>query len=338
VPVLLILLARDMVFLLLWSTGQWKRIGAEGEPFVLVVATAMVFVFAPAILRHVLRTEPLPDGHLRRRLEEMCRRTRLRYQDILLWHTDLNMGNAAVMGILPRLRYILLSDLLLETMSDEQIEAVFAHEIGHVVHRHMAWYVVFVIVLMVAMAGPGSAIEERIRAADLPAWIRTHFDAVAEAGAVILFLFSFGYLSRRFERQADVYAARTIESILPLHDSRLDSTAVTSPLQTPVGIYGAAVFNSALRKVALVNNIPIGTRRRFTGNPAQRLRFLVDYVFTSANNWLHGSIAQRMRYLQKLAGNPLLTARFDRGMLLVNLVLLGALIISGLLFWSMRSV
>ena len=42
---------------------------------------------------------------------------------------------------LPHVRYILLSDLLLERMDDEQIEAVFAHEVGHVVHRHMAWYV-----------------------------------------------------------------------------------------------------------------------------------------------------------------------------------------------------
>ena len=72
----------------------------------------------------------------------------MRYRDILLWKTEYNMGNAAVMGFVPRLRYILMSDLLLETMTDEQIEAVFAHELGHVVHRHMSWYVVFMVVLV----------------------------------------------------------------------------------------------------------------------------------------------------------------------------------------------
>ena len=46
------------------------------------------------------------------------------------------------MGVLPWMRYVLLSDVLLERMSDE-IEAVFAHELGHVVHRHMTWYIIF---------------------------------------------------------------------------------------------------------------------------------------------------------------------------------------------------
>ena len=64
------------------------------------------------------------------------------------WFRDLgnNMGNAAVMGLFPQVRYILLSDLLLETMTDEQVEAVFAHEVGHIVHRHMAWYVVLIVI------------------------------------------------------------------------------------------------------------------------------------------------------------------------------------------------
>ena len=72
----------------------------------------------------------------------------MRYRDILVWRTHSNMGNAAVMGILPHMRYVLLSDLLLETMTDEQIEAVFAHEMGHVVHRHMAWFVLFFVTVM----------------------------------------------------------------------------------------------------------------------------------------------------------------------------------------------
>ena len=73
----------------------------------------------------------------------LCRRVGMRYRDILLWRTQNNMGNAAVMGLVPQVRYILLSDLLLETMTESQIEAVFAHELGHIVHRHMAWYIVF---------------------------------------------------------------------------------------------------------------------------------------------------------------------------------------------------
>src|SRR6201999_2949396 len=107
------------------------------------------------ILTRILKTESLPSSALRLRLEEMSRRHGLRYRDILLWHTQGSIGNAAVMGVLPRLRYVLMTDLLLETMPDEQIEAVFAHELGHIVYRHLIWYVIFIVTLVLAMSGPG---------------------------------------------------------------------------------------------------------------------------------------------------------------------------------------
>ncbi len=48
--------------------------------------------------------------------------------------------NAAILGWFPFARYFLMSDALLESISDRQIEAVFAHEVGHGVHRHVPWY------------------------------------------------------------------------------------------------------------------------------------------------------------------------------------------------------
>ena len=104
-------------------------------------------VGAAAFGRPVLRTN-LPFEHLNlpynddlslfKHYRRAGDRRLLRYREILLWHTENNMGNAAVVGLVPRLRYILLSDLLLETMDDRQIEAVFAHEIGHIVHEDVA--------------------------------------------------------------------------------------------------------------------------------------------------------------------------------------------------------
>ena len=120
-----------------------------------LLSAGSVFLLAPAILRHVLNTRPLADSPLRQRLEAMCKTAGLGYREILLWHTDNHMGNAAVMGVMPWVRYILLSDLLLETMTDRQIEAVFAHELGHVAHRHLIWSGVFVIILMLVAVGPG---------------------------------------------------------------------------------------------------------------------------------------------------------------------------------------
>ncbi len=113
VPLLLIVLGHDLTLLSakllrLHQFDDWIDILGW------IVPAGIVFFFAPEIIRRVLHTEPLPDSPLRRRLDALCRRSGVRYRNVLLWKTDHNMGNAAVMGFVPRFRYILLSDLLLD--------------------------------------------------------------------------------------------------------------------------------------------------------------------------------------------------------------------------------
>ena len=222
VPVAVILLLRDIPSLIMSvgfgikltgpsaaGSGTTFTLAQAAEWLFLPLAGLAVFVFAPEILRRVLQTQPLPDSPLRRRLEAICRRSNLRYKDILLWQTNNNMGNAAVMGLLPQVRYILLSDLLLESMRDEQIEAVFAHEVGHVVHRHMGWYVVFFVILTLAGYGATATAARHLSWLQLPVWLPP--ELIVMGASVGAFLLMFGFLSRKFERQADVFAARTIE-------------------------------------------------------------------------------------------------------------------------------
>ena len=116
VPILLIVAARDVATLVFF--GWHPPVAAPGpaaahrqgveeafEFFSFLGAAGLVFLFAPEVLRRVLHTSPLPDGPLRRRLEALCRRTGMKYRDILVWHTQFNMGNAAVMGVVPGVRY-----------------------------------------------------------------------------------------------------------------------------------------------------------------------------------------------------------------------------------------
>src|SRR5690606_31987071 len=67
---------------------------------------------------------------------------RVRFREVLLWRTFGGMVNAAVMGMLAPLRYILLSDALLEHLPAEQVEAVMAHEVAHIRKRHLVWLLV----------------------------------------------------------------------------------------------------------------------------------------------------------------------------------------------------
>jgi STE24 endopeptidase len=316
VPIAVILLLRDIPSLIL-SLGFGIKLGAPtggpngsytfsqaAEWVLLPLSGLAVFVFAPEILRRVLQTQPLPDSPLRRRLEAICRRSNLRYRDILLWRTNNNMGNAAVMGVVPQVRYILLSDLLLQTMTDRQIEAVFAHEAGHVVHRHIAWYGVFVVIAMIIMLMLGELGDAlHINLAFIPSWLK---DPLILAGSVSLFFLLFGILSRCFERQADVFAARTMERELAEEEkAKANTELATVPEKANyVGMNGAHLFASALHRVAVVNNIPV-----------------------RANNFSHGSIAQRMMYLRRLSTDPANTQRFDRFMTAVYRGLVAALVI-----------
>ncbi|HEX8916580.1 MAG TPA: M48 family metallopeptidase, partial [Humisphaera sp.] len=225
-PVMLIVAVQDATSLALRPLFDWRFAVADGAPepasvtalrgqveaVLWLVAAGVVFVIAPEVLRRILQTSPLADSPLRRRLEALSRRSGIRCRDILVWRTHFNVGNAAVMGLLPRFRYVLLSDLLLERLSDEEIEAVFAHEVGHVVHRHMAWYVVFFLILMLLAVGPGTLVADALKQTAVAEQYQPVLLLAASAGAIWLV---FGFLSRRFERQADVYAARVMEAVRP---------------------------------------------------------------------------------------------------------------------------
>jgi STE24 endopeptidase len=286
VPIMLILCLRDIAVLGIFGvahTALGRQLGVSPsisnltESIISISSAAMVFLFAPELLRHVLHTQPLPPSPLRDRLLGMCDTAGMRCREILLWQTQNNMGNAAVMGIFPRVRYVMLSDLLLQTMTDAQIEAVFAHELGHVKHRHMIWYIVFFATMSAGFFAAGTLLNESL-----------HFSVTGEQyfqlGMALayggMFWLGFGYISRWFERQADVYAARTMERSI---------TPAVAPLPGHVGPYGATLFASALERVAVVNNIRIGSW-----------------------NWTHGSIARRMGYIHGISGDPALTHRFDR--------------------------
>lgn len=299
IPLLLILALHDVVMVGLRIFGQIGNPSESLEGGITLTCALLVFVLAPTIVRRILNTQPMPNSPLRRRLEEFCRDQRLRYRDILLWQTNHNVGNAAVMGIIPQVRYILMSDLLLETMSDEQIEAVFAHEVGHIVHRHMIWYLVFFKCLLLALALAAVVIESSMRFVHLPGWVP--MDLVMTLLGAAAFLLAFGFLSRRFERQADVFAARQIErrSLAP------DGVAEVNH----VGPHGAKVFASALHKVALINGMPVAG--------------------TVWRNWCHGSIARRMDYLHQISSDPDRTRRFDRFMLMLYALLIGTLVLGG---------
>jgi Zn-dependent protease with chaperone function len=290
-PVLLITLMRDLLVLTLPSLNRTYA------DLAMIPGVLAVYLAAPEMLRRLLNCRPMPDSPLRRRLEAICRRANLRYRDILRWDTDFSMANAAVVGILPGLRYVLLSDRLEETMTDEEIECVFAHELGHIVHSHMLWFVVLFMIVVLIGLGPAQIIEVLAEPHLPPGLLDSAItQIIAGAAAFALTLYFLGVLARRFERQADVFAARMVES----------GWALSGGLRrSHVGAKGASLMSTALKRVALINGV--GLRQR---------------------DFFHPSISLRRLYLRRLATHPSLTRAFDRRMMRLYGLLLTLLILS----------
>jgi len=290
VPMILILAAFDLArdhreVLARVFRVQWA---AEAVP---AVAAGAVFVIAPVMLRYIWPTRPLPPGALRTALEGICARIGLRCRDILVWQSGGMMVNAAVMGLFPRVRYVLLSDGLLETMTPNQVEAVFGHEAGHIRLRHIHYFLLFAICTMLILSG----VVEGLRLGVEHGLFELDVVAIEGIGLGVILLIwggAFGWLSRRFERQADLFGARCVTPTDPrachLPCSVHDCAGGGRP-DGAVCATAAATFTSALDRVAVLNGIPHEER-----------------------SWRHSSIASRMRFLVSLAGDPLRLRSFER--------------------------
>ncbi|OQX27059.1 MAG: hypothetical protein BWK80_07140, partial [Desulfobacteraceae bacterium IS3] len=164
----------------------------------------------------------------RRRIEALCQRAGLEYADILYWPIfEGRMITAGVMGLIRRFRYILVTKALLTHLSIDEIEAVIAHEIGHVKKRHLLFYLFFFIGYMLLsytvfdLAVYGLMyIEPLYRMVNVAGFSQTAFSAWVSIVIILIFLiyfrFIFGYFMRNFERQADTYIYNLFDNAVPL--------------------------------------------------------------------------------------------------------------------------
>ncbi|HBG01415.1 MAG TPA: hypothetical protein DDW87_07580, partial [Firmicutes bacterium] len=109
--------------------------------FVTWLTLSAIMVFAVAFLGKWLmrlfnKFTPLPQGELRTRIEKLGSSLGFSVKAILVMDASKRStkSNAAFTGI-GRTREVILFDTLLEGMSDDQILAVLAHELGHAVHK-----------------------------------------------------------------------------------------------------------------------------------------------------------------------------------------------------------
>src|SRR5215470_12121980 len=194
----------------LWWFWAWAALLA----FQMIMA-----VLAPVLILPLFnKFTALPEGSLRERLLNLAERTRFRARSIQVMDGSKRSrhSNAFFTGF-GRFRKIVLFDTLIQQLAEPELEAVLAHEIGHFKKKHIP--------KMLAMSALASLVGfycfSILANQD---WFYSGFGF--SAGDFVAALLLFGLLSglvtfwfspiahwwsRRYEYQADAFAAKTMD-------------------------------------------------------------------------------------------------------------------------------
>jgi len=201
----------------------------EGEIVYFLFFLFVVAALGPVLIQKFWRCRPLENGHARKRIEALCKKANMKYADILYWPLfGGRMITAGVMGLVRRFRYILVTGSLLRLLEPDEIDAVIAHEIGHVKRNHLLFYLFFfvgyllisyasfeLIIFTIIYSKPVYSFAE-LTGMNQTTVISTVFSLLIIVLFLVYFRFIFGYFMRNFERQADVFVYELFGSAMPL--------------------------------------------------------------------------------------------------------------------------
>jgi STE24 endopeptidase len=189
-----------------------------------------LFIFfaqlAPVVVLPLLyKFEPLEREELKERLVRLSERAGTRVRGVYEWKLSekSKKANAALTG-LGATRRIILADTLLNNYSDNEIEAVLAHELGHHVHKHIPKSIV--VQMAITFVGFWAANLVLRYAVDQQHLFETLSDfanlpLLVLVSTVLSFIVmpALNAYSRFNERQADRYCFQTISSVAPFISS-----------------------------------------------------------------------------------------------------------------------
>lgn len=269
-----------------------------GEPIIFLLFFAIMITLFPALITRLWGCTPLPHGPIRQRIETFCEKNRVGYKEIMIWPLfEGHALTAGVMGFMRKFRYFLITPALIKALEPDELEAVIAHEVGHVKKRHLQLYLfiflgfsllaqlfsypflsfladsdLFYTLVHLTGKEPGNSLA---LASTLPMFFLMIF----------YFRFVMGYFMRNFERQADLFALQSMRSSAPM----------------------IQVFEKIAWLSGNTRDVP---------------------------SWHHFSISQRIDCLNEYSINPTLIARHDRKVRLSLMALLLIFLISAFLVWN----
>ena len=202
-----------LLYWVIWLAGAWWWLAAAAVFF--VVTVIMGQLLPVVVLPLFYKIERLENAELTERMARLAAGTGLSIQGVyrMGMSEETAKANAMLTG-LGRTRRVLMGDTLLDQFSSDEIEVIFAHEIGHHVFRHIRKMIVAGVLYSLL----GFWICDRM----LSWWVQAQYGGPVDPHRMppstlpllMLVLTVFALLleplqnivSRRYERQCDRYA------------------------------------------------------------------------------------------------------------------------------------
>ncbi|HYC78043.1 MAG TPA: M48 family metalloprotease [Planctomycetota bacterium] len=251
------------------ATVAYEGLGVLSTVFGLLVVSALT----PVFLRLLVGGRPLKDPTLLGDFRAFLARVRFRIPWLLRVETDGRIMNAVYVGLAAPLRAVLMTDAILGRLDRTEANAVFAHEVGHGVKRHLPLFVAFVAAIVVGghafaedlSRATGAVGDAFAAAAGRPALASTLALTLESAVVVVAFFggmwFLFGYVSRRLETEADLFAA----------DAMGDAETFVRALEGVAASAGPAALRDGFRHFGVPRRVEIV--RAAALDPAVRARW-----------------------------------------------------------------
>ena len=231
----------------------------------LVFLSVVLARIAPVIILPLFyKLTPLSESPLKNRIVELCASSGVTIDGVFRFNLSKNTkkANAGFTGI-GRAKRIILGDTLIQEFTEDEVETIFAHELGHYKHHHIRTGIMVSII---------STFLGLYVTAQLYSWsiVALGFSSMTELAALpllALWLSIFGLvtsplgnmISRRHERQADVYAVKKTGKqeafVAALH--KLESMNLADPDPHPMVEFLFYSHPSITKRVNMVNAVDL---------------------------------------------------------------------------------
>ena len=228
-PWLLLSLVFDIINILPFENLKIFMGTTLGEISYFLIFLLIVILFGPLIIQKFWRCTPLESGVERDRIESLCKRAKISFAEILYWPIfGGRMITAGVMGVQKKFRFLLITKAMLNYLNPVEIDAVIAHEIGHVKKKHLQLYLIFfggymllsylVLDYILYLFIFSTPVYNLINSSglNLSTAVSILMSLIIITLFILYFRYIFGYFMRNFERQADTYVYTFFNTAAPL--------------------------------------------------------------------------------------------------------------------------